>query len=178
MKPKEDTMEERTGVITFKGNPLTLLGPEIKVGDAAPDAEALANDLSPLALSSLRGKVCILSCVPSLDTPVCDTQTRRFNEAAAGLGDDVAIVTASMDLPFAQARWCGAAGVEAVQTVSDHRDAALATAYGVLIKELRLLARAVFVIDRDRTVQHAQVVGEVTEEPDYDAALQAAKAAL
>jgi len=171
-------MSERTGVITFQGGPLTLVGPEIKVGDDAPDAQVLANDLSPVALSDSRGKVVVLSCVPSLDTPVCDTQTRRFNEAAASLGGEVAIITASMDLPFAQARWCGAAGVDAVQTVSDHRDAALGQAYGVLIKELRLLSRAVFVIDRGGKVVHAQYVKEITEEPDYDAALAAAKQAL
>jgi len=171
-------MQERTGVITFQGGPLTLVGPEIKVGGEAPEALVLANDLSPVTISSLRGKVVVLSCVPSLDTPVCDTQTRKFNEAAASLDDDVAIVTASMDLPFAQARWCGAAGIDAVQTVSDHRDAALGNAYGLLIKELRLLARAVLVIDRDGKVRYLQVVPEVTEEPDYDAALAAAKAAL
>ncbi len=169
---------ERTGVITFQGEPLTLVGAEIRVGDPAPDAEVLQNDLSPVKLSAFRGKVMILSCVPSLDTPVCDTQTRRFNEAAAALGDDVVVVTASMDLPFAQARWCGAAGVDSVVTVSDHRDAALGEAYGVLIKELRLLSRAVFVIDRAGVVRHAQYVAEITEEPDYEAALAAAQAAL
>ncbi len=171
-------MSERTGVITFQGAPLTLVGSEIKVGDDAPDAQVLANDLSPVALSAFRGKTVVLSCVPSLDTPVCDTQTRRFNEAAAALGDEVAIITASMDLPFAQARWCGAAGVDAVQTVSDHRDAALGQAYGVLIKELRLLSRAVFVADRDGKIVHAEYVKEITDEPDYDAALAAAKQAL
>ena len=171
-------MEERSGVITFQGNPLTLVGPAIGVGDDAPDAEVLANDLSAVSLSSFRGKVLVLSCVPSLDTPVCDTQTRKFNEAAGSLGEDVAILTVSMDLPFAQARWCGAAGIEAVQTVSDHRDAALGRAYGVLIKELRLLSRAVFVIGRNGKVQHVELVKEITEEPNYQAALEAAKGAL
>ena len=164
--------EERTGVVTFQGGPLTLLGKEVGVGQAAPDAQVLANDLSAVRISSFRGKVCVLSCVPSLDTPVCDQQTRTFNERASELGADVVILTASMDLPFAQARWCGAAGVNAVQTVSDHRDAALGRAYGVLIKELRLLSRAVFVIDRNGTVRHADIVKEITEEPDYDAALR------
>ena len=171
-------MEERSGVITFQGNPLTLVGPAIGVGDDAPDAEVLANDLSAVSLSSFRGKVLVLSCVPSLDTPVCDTQTRKFNEAAGSLGEDVAILTVSMDLPFAQARWCGAAGIEAVQTVSDHRDAALGRAYGVLIKELRLLSRAVFVIGRNGKVQYVELVKEITEEPNYQAALEAAKGAL
>jgi len=168
-------MTERSDVITFKGGPMTLVGDEVKVGDPAPDVQVLANDLSPVTLSSLRGKVVVLSCVPSLDTPVCDTQTRRFNEAAAALGQDVVIVTASMDLPFAQQRWCAGAEVDAVQTVSDHRDAALGKAYGVLIKELRLLSRAVFVIGPEGTVRYVEYVKEITTEPDYDAALEAAR---
>jgi len=166
-------MQERGGVITFQGNPLTLLGAEPKVGDSAPDATLLANDLSPIQLSSYKGKVCVISVVPSLDTPVCDMQTRKFNEEAGNLGDNVAILTMSMDLPFAQARWCGAAGVDKVATLSDHRDAAFGEAFGVLIKELRLLARAVFVIDKDGTIQYIQLVKEVTEEPDYSAVLEA-----
>ncbi len=168
-------MKERTGDITFKGNLLTLLGSEIKVGDAAPDCELLGNDLSPVKLSSYRGKVCILSSVPSLDTPVCDMETRRFNQEAGGLGDNVAILTISMDLPFAQARWCGAAGVDKVVTLSDHRDAAFGEAYGVLIKELRLLARAIFVVDREGIIQYVQLVKEMTQEPDYGSVLAAAK---
>ena len=168
-------MQERKGVITFKGNPLTILGPELKVGDAVPDATLLANDLSPVKLSSYKGKICVISVVPSLDTPVCDMQTRKFNEQAGSLGDNVAILTMSMDLPFAQARWCGAAGVDKVVTLSDHRDAAFGEAFGVLIKELRLLARAVLVVDQNGTVQYVQLVKEVTEEPDYDAALEAVK---
>jgi thiol peroxidase len=164
-------MTERAGAITFKGNPLTLLGNELKPGHAAPDCELLGNDLSPVKLSSYRGKVCILSSVPSLDTPVCDMETRRFNEAAGNLGDDVSILTISMDLPFAQARWCGAAGVDKVITLSDHRDAAFGKAYGVLIKELRLLARNLFVVDTEGTIQYVQLVKEMTEEPDYEAVL-------
>jgi thiol peroxidase len=168
-------MQERSGVITFQGNPLTLLGAELKVGDSAPDAILLSNDLSPIQLSSYKGKVCVISVVPSLDTPVCDMQTRRFNEEAGNLGDNVAILTMSMDLPFAQARWCGAAGVDKVATLSDHRDAAFGEAFGVLIKELRLLARAVFVVDKDGVIQYIQLVKEVTEEPDYNAVLEAVK---
>ncbi len=171
-------MKERTGVVTFKGNPLTLVGDEVKVGQAAPDVELLANDLSTIKPSAFRGKVCVITSVPSLDTPVCDTETRRFNEAAAQLGDDAVVLTVSMDLPFAQARWCGAAGVENVKTLSDHRDTAFGTAYGVLIKELRLLARTVFVVDKKGTVRYIEFVEEVTHEPDYDAALAAAKALL
>ena len=166
-------MEEREGMITMMGNPLTLVGDERKVGDVAPEIEVLDNDLSPVKLSSFRGKVCVISSVPSLDTPVCDMETRRFNEAAGELGDDVVILTVSMDLPFAQKRWCGAAGVEKVITLSDHREALFGEAYGVLIKELRLLARAVFVVDREGTIQYVQLVKEVTEEPDYDAVLDA-----
>lgn len=166
-------MQERAGIITMMGNPLTLLGNPIQVGDKAPDFEVLANDLSPVTFSSFNGKVCVITCVPSLDTPVCDMQTRRFNEEAGKTGPDVAILTLSMDLPFAQARWCGAAGVENVTTLSDHRDAAFGTAYGVLIKELRLLSRAVFVVDRQGIVRYVQQGKELTEELDYDAVLAA-----
>jgi len=168
-------MTGRTGAVTFKGNPLTLLGNELHVGDAAPDCELTGNDLSPVKLSSYRGKACIFSSVPSLDTPVCDMETRRFNQEAGDLGD-VAIVTISMDLPFAQARWCGAAGVDKVVTLSDYKDAAFGNAYGVLIKELRLLARAVFVVDKDGVVQYIQLVKEMTQEPDYESVLAAVRA--
>ena len=168
-------MQEHSGAITMKGNPLTLVGPQLSVGDSAPDIVVLDNDLNPVKLSSFKGKVCILSIVPSLDTPVCDIQTRRFNDEAGKLSDDVAILTISMDLPFAQKRWCGAAGADKVVTFSDHRDAAFGEAYGVLIKELRLLARAIFVVDKSGTLQYSQLVKEVTEEPDYAAALDAVK---
>ena len=168
-------MEERTGIITIHGNPLTLLGKELKVGDKAPDFELLDNDLNPVNQSAYSGKVCVISSVPSLDTPVCDMETRRFNEEAGKLGDDVAILTISMDLPFAQKRWCGAAGVEKVTTLSDHRDATFGETYGVLIKELRLLARSVFVVDKNGVIQYTQLVRETTEEPDYEAAIKAVK---
>ncbi|MCD6287818.1 MAG: thiol peroxidase [Candidatus Hydrogenedentes bacterium] len=171
-------MVEREGVITFEGSPLTLIGDEIKVGDNAPDVTLLAGDLSERAISTFRGKVCVIVSVPSLDTPVCDVETRRFNEEAATLGDDVSIVGVSMDLPFAQSRWCAAAGVERVTVLSDHRDGSFGTAYGVLIKELRLLARAVFVIDREGVVRYVQVVKEITSEPDYGAVIDAVKEML
>ena len=171
-------MSERAGAVTFQGAPLTLVGPELKAGDTAPDFTVLGNDLSEVKLSDFAGQVRIVSVVPSLDTPVCDTQTRRFNEAAASLGDDVVILTISMDLPFAQKRWCAAAGVEAVRTLSDHRDAGFWRAWGVLIQELRLLSRALFVVDREGTIRHVEVVAEITHEVDYDAALAAAKALL
>ncbi len=170
-------MVERSGMVTIHGKPLTLVGQEVKVGDKAPDFAALDNALSPVKLSDFRGKAVVLASVPSLDTPVCDIETRRFNQEAAGLGDGVAVLTISMDLPFAQKRWCGAAGVANVKTLSDHRDAAFGTAYGVLIKELRLLARAVFVVDKGGAVRHAQLVKEVTQEPDYAAVLAAVKQA-
>jgi len=172
---KEKVMKERKSAITMKGSPLTLLGDEVKVGDTAPDFEVLANDLSPVRLSSFRGKVCIICSVPSLDTAVCDTQTRRFNEEAGLLGDDVAVLTISMDLPFAQKRWCGAAGVDKVQTLSDHKDASFGTAYGVLIKETRLLARTLFVVDREGTIRYIQIVPDISREPDYEAVLDAVK---
>ena len=168
-------MGERANAITMKGNPLTLVGNEVKVGQAAPDFVALDNGLSPVKLSSFRGKTCILVSVPSLDTPVCDMESRRFNEEAGRLGSGVAILIISMDLPFAQKRWCGAAGVSNVQTLSDHRDASFGNAFGVLIKELRLLARAVFVADKQGILRYSQLVKEVTKEPDYQEVLDALK---
>jgi thiol peroxidase len=154
------------------------VGDEVSVGTEAPDFQALNNDLQPVSLSQFKGKVVVLSSVPSLDTPVCDMETRRFNQEAENLGDDVVILTLSMDLPFAQKRWCGAAGVTRVITLSDHRDASFGQAYGVLIKELRLLARAVFVVDREGVVRHVQLVKEIAEEPDYAAVLEAVRRCL
>jgi len=171
-------MSERTGVITFKGGPLTLVGNEISVGQDAPGFSASANDLSAKGLSDYQGKVIVLLSVPSLDTPVCDTEVRRFNEEATKLGDQVAVVTVSMDLPFAQARWCGAACVEAVETLSDYKDKSFGEAYGLMIKELGLLTRAVLVVDKDGKVTYQEIVPEVTDEPDYDKALEAIKAAI
>jgi thiol peroxidase len=168
-------MDEQTGAVTFQGQPLTLIGPQLDVGDRAPDVKLLANDLAEASLSDFDGKVRIVSSVPSLDTDVCNAETRRFNQAAAGLGDDVVILTVSMDLPFAQGRWCAAAGVEAVKTLSDHREAAFGRAYGVLIKELRLLARVVMVVDREGTIRYVQRVKELTQEPDYEPILAAAR---
>ena len=162
---------------TFKNNPVTLIGNEVKVGDTAPNFIVLANDLSEVTLKDSQGKVRLFSVVPSLDTGVCDAQTRKFNEVAANLGGDVVIYTVSMDLPFAQKRWCGAAGIDQVITVSDHRTGSFGEAYGVAIKELRLLARAVFVVDSSDTVVYAEYVGESTNHPDYDAPVQAAKEA-
>ena len=168
-------MGERKGAVTMRGNPLTLVGNEVKVGDAAPEVIFLDNALSPVKLSSFRGKNCVLVSVPSLDTPVCDMESRRFNEEASRLGTDVAILIVSMDLPFAQKRWCGAAGVTKVQTLSDHREASFGNAFGVLIKELRLLARAVFVVDKKGAIRYIQLVKEVAQEPNYQEVLEALK---
>ncbi|KPK85057.1 MAG: hypothetical protein AMJ81_04220 [Phycisphaerae bacterium SM23_33] len=169
-------MMERAGAVTFKGSPLTLVGPELKPGEAAPDFRLLDNGLNEVSLSDFAGKRIVLASVPSLDTAVCDTETRRFNQLAADLGPNVVVLTVSMDLPFAQKRWCGAAGIERVVTLSDHRTAAFGAAYGVLIKQLRLLARAVFVVDAGGVIRYIQLVREMTEEPDYDAALKAVRA--
>lgn len=168
-------MSDRTNVITFLGNPLTLTGTPVKVGDKAPAFTVLSNGLDPVAVLDLPAKVKVLVAVPSLDTPVCDVETRRFNQEAAGLGDDVAVAVVSMDLPFAQGRWCGAAGIDQVTTYSDHRDADFGTKYGLLIKELRLLTRAVLVVDSANVVRYLQIVPEITHEPDYAAALAVVK---
>lgn len=163
--------------VTFKNNPVTLLGEKIEVGDQAPDFTVLANDLSPVSLADTKGKVRLISVVPSLDTGVCAAQTRRFNEEAAALSEDVKILTISVDLPFAQARWCGAQGIDAVQTLSDHKDLSFGTGYGVAIEELRLLARSIFVVDKNDKVTYVEYVPEVTDHPNYEKALEAAKQA-
>lgn len=168
-------MEDTTASVTFEGNPLTVTGNLPKVGELAPDFEVLANDLSAVKLSDFRGKVCVICAVPSLDTPVCDTEIRKFNEHAASLGEDVVVLTISTDLPFAQGRWCGAAGIENVRALSDHRDTEFGKSYGVLIEGLRLLARAVFVVDKEGVLRYIEVVDELTNEPDYEAALKAVK---
>ncbi|MDO9069432.1 MAG: thiol peroxidase [Deltaproteobacteria bacterium] len=171
-------MNEKTGIITFKGNSMTLLGPELKVGDTAPEFSVVDNALAATTLASYAGKVKIISAVPSLDTPVCDMETRRFNQEVAGLSGDVVVLTVSLDLPFAQKRWCGAAGIDKVVTLSDYRERSFGVGYGVLIKELLLLTRAVFVVDAGNTIRYIQIVPEVTSEPDYASAIAAAKALL
>lgn len=170
--------QERSGAVTFKGNPLTLIGAEIKVGSQAPNFQVLAGDLSPVTLDTFKGKTKLISVVPSLDTPVCDQQTRRFNEEAGKMPGDIAVVTVSMDLPFAQGRFCSTAGINKVKVVSDHKDASFGLAYGVLIKELRLLTRAIFVVDANNKVQYTEYVTEVTNHPNYEAALGALKTAV
>lgn len=168
-------MEKRTGVITFLGNPMTLVGPEVKVGEKAPNFTLLNNDLKPVTLADYEGKVKVISVVPSLDTGVCDAQTRWFNQNAANLSKDVAILTVSVDLPFAQKRWCGAAGIDQVETLSDHKDVNFGTNYGFLIEELRLLTRGIVVIGKDDVVRYVEYVPEVTNAVNFDAAVAAAK---
>lgn len=161
--------------VTMKGNPVTLLGNEVKIGQSAPDATLVANDLSEFKLSSLKGKKVILSVVPSLDTGICDLQTKRFNKEAGSLGNDVAIITISMDLPFAQKRWCGATASDKIKTLSDHRSGEFGEKYGVLIKGLRLLTRSIFIVDANGVLRYKQIVPEITTEPNYTEALDALK---
>ena len=168
-------MPEVAAKVTMKGNPVTLIGKDVQIGQSAPDCTLIANDLSEFTLSSLKGKKVILSVVPSLDTGICDLQTKRFNKEATNLGENVAVITISMDLPFAQARWCGATGSTKIKTLSDYRHAAFGESYGVLIKGLRLLARAIFIVDAKGVLQYKQIVGEITTEPNYEDALEALK---
>src|SRR3984885_9518628 len=168
---------ERPGATTLKGNPKTLIGPELKAGDPAPDFSVTDGALGAVSLKDTGNKVRIISVVPSLDTPVCDAQTKRFNEEAAKLSN-VDILTVSMDLPFAQKRWCGAFGVDNVKMLSDHKDGSFGSHYGTLIKELRIESRAIFVVDKDNTIKHAEYVKEVADFPNYETALAAARKAL
>ncbi|MDD6088672.1 MAG: thiol peroxidase [Desulfovibrionaceae bacterium] len=171
-------MIERPQAITFAGTPMTLVGNPVQVGDKAPDFTVIANDMTSRSLSDYAGKVVVINCVPSLDTPICDTQTRWFNKDIAGMyGDQAVVLTISCDLPFAQKRWCGAAGIEGVETLSDYRELQFSQGFGVLIKELRLIARSAFVIDRDGKIAYAQVLPEVKTHLDYDA-VKAAVASL
>jgi thioredoxin-dependent peroxiredoxin len=167
---------ERAGATTLRGNPLTLVGPELKPGDDAPDFSVVDNGLKPVTLKDTGNKVRIISVVPSLDTPVCDAQTKKFNEALANL-PGVEVITVSMDLPFAQKRWCGQFDVNAVKMLSDHKDGSFGSSYGTLIKELRIESRAIFVVDGSNKIRHAEYVKEVADHPNYEAALSAARSA-
>jgi len=168
-------MKERKDLVTMKGNPITLVGNELEIGDTVPECEMVDKNLNPVKLSSFHGKVCIITSLPSLDTSVCNLMTRRFNEEAVALGQNFVVLAVSTDLPFAQDRWCVAEDVKNVNVLSDHRDTSFGQSFGILIKELRLLARAVFVIDKQGIIRYMEIVGELTNEPDYEAALDAAK---
>lgn len=166
---------ERKGIIALHGNPLTLTGTGLREGDKAPAFTVLDGELKETALKDFAGKVKVISVTPSLDTPVCDLQTRRFNAEAAALPADVVVINVSMDLPFAISRFCASAGIDKVKAFSDHRDASFGNGYGVLIKELRLLARSIFIIDKDDMIRYIEIVPEVSDEPDYDRALEELK---
>jgi thiol peroxidase len=172
---QSEPLSEHPDIVTMQGKPVTLLGNRLQFGDKAPDFKVVSNDLSDISFSSFKGKVCLISVVPSLDTEVCNIQTLRFNEEAAKLNKDVIILTISMDLPFAQKRWCGTGGIERVTTLSDYHYGMFGRNYGVLIKELHLLTRSIFVVDTQGTIKHIELVKEITQEPDYDAALKAVK---
>ncbi|OGF64893.1 MAG: lipid hydroperoxide peroxidase [Candidatus Fischerbacteria bacterium RBG_13_37_8] len=166
-------MPERKDVITSKGNPLTLLGPELKIGEKAPDFQLINNDLQPVTLKNYGDKIKVISAVPSLDTNVCSIETHKFNELAAKMASNVVIITVSMDLPFAQKRWCGANGIDKVITLSDYKDHMFGTQYGIRIKELGLLARTIFILDKDNIIRYIQQVPETGHEPDYNDVLKA-----
>jgi len=168
-------MERNREKVTFQGNPVTLIGKETKKGDNAPDFTVINNELKPISLSDFDGKIKILSVFPSVDTGVCSKQNHRFNEEAANLSDDIVILAISNDLPFALSRFCGAEGIDKVITLSDHKDLDFSMKYGFLIEEMRLLARGVVVLDKENKVQHVEYVPEIGEEPDYEAAIKAAK---
>jgi len=169
---------EHEAAVLFKGNPATLVGSEVKVGDTAPDFRVVDNGLQPVTLATAAGKIQLITVVPSLDTPVCDAMTRHFNQDVSTLPDSVVAYTISVDLPFAQKRWCGNAGIDKVQTLSDYQDRSFGLNYGLLLKELKLLARAVYVIDQNNKVVYVELVPEVTAEPNYAAALEAVKQLL
>ena len=169
---------ERNGITTMKGNPMTLVGPELKAGDKAPDFTVLDQTMGKKTLKDYDGKIKVISVTPSLDTPVCDLQIHWFNEDAANQPADVAVLNISMDLPFAIRRFCATGGIDRAMALSDHRDASFGTNWGVLMKELRLLARSIFVVDRENVIRYVQIVPEQTAEPDYEAALKALKALM
>jgi len=171
-------MSSKTKSVTMNGDELTLLGDGVDVGDMMPDCELTGKDLQPVKLSSFSGKICVISCMPSLDTSVCDIMTRRFSEEVTSLGEDVVLLAVTMDLPFAQDRWCIAADVKNVYMLSDHRNCSFGEGFGVLIKDIRLLARAVFIVNTEGKICYTQVVPELTNEPDYDEVLKATKELL
>lgn len=168
-------MEERKGIVTVKGNPVTLMGEEIKIGQKIPLFKVLDQDLKEVSSGDYNNKIKVIAAVPSLDTPVCDTEIKRFNDEAAAVSNDVIIMFISMDLPFAQKRFCLENNIKKVKTFSDHRDADFAGKFGVLIKEMRLLSRAIFIVDKEQTAQYVEYVKELSSPPDYESALNALK---
>jgi thiol peroxidase len=172
---EEKTMDERTGITTFDDNPVTLLGPALKTGDTAPDFFVVDTTLAPVTLADFVGKTKIICSIPSLDLPVCAAEIHRFNQEAAQLAEDIVVLAISLDLPFAQKRWCAGSGVDRVKTLSDYQARSFALAYGVLIKELQLLSSSVFVVDVSNIIRHVQHAGEITSAPDYAAVLEAAR---
>lgn len=166
---------QRKSLVTDHGNSVTLIGSELKVGDKAPDFTVLDGSLKEVRLKDFAGKIKVISVTPSLDTPVCDLQATRFNEEAAKLPDEVVVINISMDLPFAISRFCTTKGVDKVKAFSDHKDASFGTSYGVLIKELRLLARSIFVIDKDDGIRYVEIVPEIAHHPDYNKAIETVK---
>lgn len=173
----EEQFMERSAAVTVQGKPFTLVGPELKEGEKAPDFKVVDTTLRPVTLADTTNRVRLISVVPSLDTPICDAQTKRFNEEAAAL-PGVAVIAVSMDLPFAQKRWCGAFAVDRVQMLSDHREASFGAAWGTLIKELRIESRAIFVLDKDDTIRYVEYVPEVASHPNYKAAIAAVRQAM
>ena len=170
-------VERRTDLVTMQGRALTLLGPQLRVGDAAPDFTVVDRQWQAVRLSDFAGRTVLISAVPSVDTSVCSLQTQRFNREAAALPDDVAVLTVSQDLPFALDRFCGAEGIERIAVLSDHVDSSFGLGYGVLIEGMRLLARSVWVVGRDGRIAYVEIVPQLTEHPDYDAAVRAAREA-
>lgn len=168
-----DQLPQKKGLVFAKGNALTLLGQELKVGDKAPDFQVVDNSLNPVKLSDFKGKVVLLSATPSIDTGICDLQAKRFNKMATEVSSDVVILSMSVDLPFALARWCGATGSDKIKTLSDYQDWNFGLQYGLLIKETRLLARSVWIVDKDAVIRYIQIVHELPTEPNYDDAFQA-----
>lgn len=166
---------ERFGLIEMGSGPVTLMGNEIKLGDKAPDFTVSDKNLKDTKLSDFKEDIIVISVVPSIDTPTCDIQTRKFNKEATSLGKNVKVLTISMDLPFAQSRWCGAANVEHVVTLSDYKNSDFGMKYGLLIKEVRLLARAVLVLDKNRNVKHFELEKVVKNEPNYADAMKVVK---
>jgi thiol peroxidase len=170
-----DQLPQKKGLVTLKGKPLTLLGQELKVGDKAPEFQVIDKSMNPVKLSDFKGKTILISVTPSVDTSVCDLQAKRFNKMATEVSKDVVILNISVDLPYALTRWCAATGSDQIKTLSDHRDLDFGIKYGLVIKEMMLLFRSVWIIDKNGIIQYIQIVPEFVNEPDYEDAFNALK---